>query len=215
MRPVTLPVVALIVVLASALTPALAQKLYRWTDKDGKEHYSDTLPTEAIDAAREELNKTSGSSVGQVERALTDEERALIAENAQADAEVAKRAEDQREQDRTLLSSYPSEVELQRTYSERLTLVQESVKSAQVGIVGQRDSLASLLAHATDRELAGQPVDARTLANLREAHHQVGEQQLQLVRREAEQTALQEEFDALLTRYRALRDDPPPDPPQP
>ena len=89
MRPVLLPVVvALIAVLTTP--PALAQKLYRWTDKDGKEHYSDTLPSEAIDAAREELNKTSGSTVGQVERALTPEERATLAASAEAEAELAE-----------------------------------------------------------------------------------------------------------------------------
>jgi len=213
MRLVTLAVVtALIAALGSST--AWAQKLYRWTDKDGKEHYSDTLPSEAIDAAREELNKTSGSSVGQVERALTPAERAALAETAQAEAEVAKREDDQRQRDRVLLSSYPGEAELQRSYNERLTLVAESVKSALVGIEGQRNSLGSLLAHATDRELAGQPVDAHTVANLREAHRQVGEQQLQLGRREAEQVALTQEFDAVLSRYRALKESPPEDHPR-
>ncbi len=210
MRPVLLPVVIALLVALGASSVS-AQKLYRWTDKDGKEHYSDTLPAEAIDAARDELNKASGSSVGQVERALTDAERAAIAANAQADAELAKRIDDQRQRDRVLLSSYPSEAELQRTYTERLALVEESVKSAQVGIVGQRDSLASLLAHANDRELAGQPVDARTLANLREAHRQVGDQQLQLGRREAEQAALQQEFAEVLAHYRELKESPPDD----
>lgn len=214
MRPVLLPVVvALIAALASP--PALAQKLYRWTDKDGKEHYSDTLPSEAIDAAREELNKASGSTVGQVERALTQEERATMAASAEAEAELAKRAEDQRQRDRVLLSSYPSEAELQRTYNERLTLVEESVKSAQVGIEGQRNSLASLLAHATDRELAGQPVAARTVANLREAHRQIGDQQTQLSRREAEHAALKQELDEVLSRYRALKENPPEGPAPP
>lgn len=207
MRPVTLPIVIALLAALGASSVS-AQKLYRWTDKDGKEHYSDTLPAEAIDAAREEMNKTSGSSVGQVERALTPAERAAIAANAQTVADAAKIEEDQRQRDRVLLSSYPSEVELQRTYNERLSLVEESVKSAQVGIVGQRDSLASLLAHATDRELAGQPVDARTLANLREAHRQVGDQQLQLGRREAEQAALQQEFAEVLAHYRALKESP-------
>src|SRR3546814_18328585 len=93
---------------------------------------------------------------------------------------------DRLESDRTLLSSYSSESELQSTYSERLMLVEESVKSAQVGIDSQRGSLTSLLAHATDRELAGQAVDKRPLENIGEAHRPLGEQQVALQRREAD-----------------------------
>lgn len=189
-----------------------APKLYRWTDKDGKEHYTDSLPAEAVDAARAELNKASGSTVKAVERALTDDERAQLAREAEAAAAAAKLEADKLENDRALLSSYSTESELQKTYSERLMLVGESVKSAQVGIDSQRGSLTSLLAHATDRELAGQAVDARTLTNLGEAHRQLGEQRDVLQRREAERSALQDELDTLLARYRELKANPPRDP---
>jgi hypothetical protein len=189
-----------------------APKLYRWTDKDGKEHYTDSLPAEAVDAARAELNKASGSTVAAVERALTDEERAQLTREAEAAAAAAKLDADRLENDRALLSSYSSESELQKTYSERLMLVDESVKSAHVGIESQRGSLTSLLAHATDRELAGQAVDARTSANLSEAHRQMGEQRDVLQRREAERNALQDELDTLLARYRELKANPPPEP---
>lgn len=182
-----------------------APKLYRWTDKDGNEHYTDSLPAEAVDAARAELNKASGSTVTAIERALTDEERATQAREAATAAAAAKLQADKLASDRTLLSSYSSESELQRTYAERLVLVEESVKSAQVGIDSQRGSLTSLLAHATDRELAAQPVDARTLENISEAHRQLAEQNQVLARREGERRALQGELDTLLARYRELK----------
>lgn len=207
--------VLLAVVLAAPAVQAQkdpAPKLYRWTDKDGKEHYTDSLPAEAVDAARAELNKASGSTVSKVERAMTDDERAQKAREAETAAEAAKIEADRLQNDRTLLSSYSSESELQKTYGERLMLVEESVKSAQVGIDSQRGSLASLLAHATDRELAGQAVDARTLENLGEAHRQLGEQKQILQRREAERKDLQNELDDLLARYRELKANPPAEP---
>lgn len=210
----------LAVALAAPAVQAQAQKdqapkLYRWTDKDGKEHYTDSLPAEAVDAARAELNKASGSKVAEIERAMTDDERAQMAREAAAAAAAAKLEADKLENDRNLLSSYSSESELQKTYSERLMLVEESVKSAQVGIDSQRGSLTSLLAHATDRELAGQAVDARTLENLGEAHRQLGEQKQILQRREAERQALLDELDSLLARYRELKASPPPEPKAP
>jgi hypothetical protein len=207
--------VLLAVILAAPAVHAqkdTAPKLYRWTDKDGKEHYTDSLPADAVDAARAELNKASGSTVANVERAMTDDERAQQAREAEAAAAVAKIESDRLQNDRTLLSSYSSESELQKTYSERLILVEESVKSAQVGINSQRGSLASLLAHATDRELAGQAVDARTLENLGDAHRQLGEQKHVMLRREAERKALQNELDDLLARYRELKANPPAEP---
>lgn len=203
-------IVLLMVLFVFLAAPAQAQKLYRWTDKDGKEHYSDTLPAEAIDAARAELSKSTGSTLSVVARALTDAERAQQAAAAQAAAERAKQEEEALERDRALLASYPSESELQRAYTERLLLLDESVKSAQVGIDGQHDSLDATLAYATDLELAGRPIDARTLANLRELHKQLLQQQEQLSRREAERIALKAEFEQTLARYRDLRDHPPP-----
>lgn len=203
-------IILLMVSFVFLAAPAQAQKLYRWTDKDGKAHYSDTLPAEAIDAARAELSKSTGSTLSVVARALTDAERAQQAAAAQAAAERAKQEEEALERDRALLASYPSESELQRAYTERLLLLDESVKSAQVGIDGQHDSLDATLAYATDLELAGRPIDARTLANLRELHQQLLQQQEQLSRREAERIALKAEFEQTLARYRELRDHPPP-----
>src|SRR3546814_17828959 len=93
--------VLLSVVLAAPAVQAQtdpAPKLYRWTVKDGKEHYTDSLPAEAVDAARAELNKASGSTVAAIERALTDEERAQLAREAAVVAAAAKleRSEERR-----------------------------------------------------------------------------------------------------------------------
>lgn len=201
---------ALILALGCVLATAAAaqaqkQKLYRWVDKDGKVHYSDALPPEAVDRARRELSATSGMTVDTVERALTDAERdALSAE--QAEALAAKRsAAEQAERDQMLLGSYPSEKDIERAYQERIALLEESLKASQVAIEGQRQSLASLLASAADRELSGQPVDARTVATVRETHRQIALQREQLQRHEIQRAALQQEFESTLARYRELR----------
>ena len=74
----------------SLATPAESQKLYRWVDADGKVHYSDSLPAEAVDRARRELNKNSGGTLTRVDRALTEAERA--AQQAEADRAAAEAA---------------------------------------------------------------------------------------------------------------------------
>src|SRR5688572_13272381 len=73
---------------ADAQKRAPAKKLYRWIDKDGKVQFSDSLPPEAIDQARTELNN-AGRVVADVDRAMTAEERAAA---EQAAREAAERA---------------------------------------------------------------------------------------------------------------------------
>ena len=75
---------AVAVVLAGVLAvpDASAQKLYRWVDEDGKVQYSQSLPPEAVDRARRELSARSGMTTGEVDRALSDDERAEAAAEA-------------------------------------------------------------------------------------------------------------------------------------
>lgn len=204
-----LPVSALAIcsmVLALSLLPgsAEAQKLYRWTDAEGKVHYTDTLPPEAVDQARDELNR-SGMAVNRIDRAMTAEERAALEAEA---AEAAKLAEAQAEKDKmdaVLLGSYASEGDLERAYRERFDLLEQSLEAANVGIRSQEKSLDDLLGHAASLERAGKPVPATVQSSIQAARSQVDEQRSYLVRRETEMSHLKAEYDSVLARYRELK----------
>lgn len=211
MRMPNLPAMAVAAVLAGTLLApdAAAQKLYRWVDEDGKVHYSQSLPPEAVDRARRELSARSGMTTGEVERALTDEERVeAAAETAIMDAS-RKLAEERAQRDQVLIGSYSTERDLQRAYDERFSLVDETLKATRVGIDSQRQTLASLLANAADREFGGQAVDARTRESIRETYLRLSSQQTLMQRREAERAVLEAEFDETLARYRELKGDQP------
>lgn len=204
----------LLPVLLAAAMPATAQKLYRWTDKDGNVHYTDQLPPAAARDQREELNK-QGMTVSRTERALTPEEQAT------RDAEQAKLAEQQRideekaKMDAVLIGSYPAEADLQRSYKERFDLIEQSLESARVSIRSQEKSLADMLAHAADLERNGKPVSQTVIDSITNTRAQVAEQRGYLARRESEGTALRAEFDTLLKRYRELKGLPDHAPPEP
>lgn len=204
-RTLTLLGLALAVALAPLAADAQerSRKLYRWVDADGKVHYSDSLPPEAVDQARRELSANTGLTVGEVQRSLTDEERAeLAAAEAQARSE-----EEARQRDQVLLASYPSEADLERAYQDRVKLMEETVRATQVGIEGQTQSLASILENAADRELTGQPVDARMVERIREVYRAAATQQALLQRREAERAALDQEYTETMERYRRLSEE--------
>lgn len=195
---------------ALAAAPAMAQKLYRWVDADGQVHYSDALPPEAVNQARRELSKDSGLTTAAVERALTEAERAQARAEAETAAALARQREEQNQRDRVLLNSYPSEADLQRAFDERLRLLEESTRAAQVGIDAQRTSLAALLGAAAEQEFRGERIAPRVLDLAREAQKQESELHSLLTRREAEREATEEELARTLARYRELRESPPP-----
>lgn len=197
----TLSIAAVLALLAA---PSDAQRLYRWVDADGKVHYTDTLPPEAVDSARDELNR-SGMTVNRIDRALTPEERAAAeGEAAEREREALARAEIEK-MDAVLLGSYQSEADLKRAYSERFDLLDQSLEAAQVGIRSQEKSLDDLLTHAAGLERAGKPVPATVQASITSARTQVNQQREFLTRRERERESLQQEYDTVLARYRALR----------
>lgn len=208
MKPINaLPLLAaaLAFVLASLTFDAHAQrKLYRWTDKDGKVHYTDQLPADAAKDKQEELND-QGMAVRTTDRARTPEEQAAWeAEQARLEEE-RKIAEEKAKMDSVLTSSYPTEADLARAYKERFDLLEQSLESARVGIRSQEKSLAELLAHAADLERNGKPVPPGITDTIARTRGQVNEQRAYLERRENEHKALETEYERLLERYRELK----------
>lgn len=191
--------------LALALgSAAQAQKLYRWVDQEGKVHYSDHVPPEAVEQARDELN-AQGMKVGGVDRAPTPEELAERDARLQREAELALQAAEQEKRDQVLLTSYDSEQSLERAYRERFDLLEQSLGAARVGIESQEKSLSDLLAHGAGLERAGKTVPEGISQSIATARRQVQEQRSYMERRESEKVELQAEYDDVLARYRALR----------
>lgn len=203
MRPVALVVSALVLSLLSAT--AFAQKLYRWVDAEGKVHYTDTLPPEAVDQAREEISR-SGTTVNRVERALTAEERAAQEAEAAENARLAAIKAEQDKMDAALTGSYATEADLARAYRERFDLLDQSLEAARVGIRSQERSLEEQLAHAAALERGGKPVPATVQSTIEAARKQVEDQREFLRRRESERQNLQTEYDDILQRYRLLKE---------
>src|SRR3546814_17752408 len=63
--------------------------------------------------------------------------------------------------DLAMVESYATQDDLRRAYGERITLVEESLKTSRLGLVNLRQSLLSLLRQAADLELQSKPVQDR------------------------------------------------------
>jgi len=193
-----------------AAAPAAAQqkpanrKLYCW-DQNGQRVCSDTLPPEALDRAREEISATSGLRTAEVERALTDEERARAAlDQAQRLADEAA-AQTRRRTEQALLLSFPNEDDLRRVFNERTDIIENNVRMAAYNVASLRQGLLNLLRTASDQELAGTQVAATAAENIRARHRELLQQQRMQRNFEHQRVELDQEVAETLERYRTLK----------
>lgn len=180
-------------------------KLYRWVDKQGKVHYDQALPPEAVDQARREFNARTGTATGSVDRALTPEERAQQAAAAQAALAAGAAAGEQKRQEDIMMASYSTEADLTRTYSERIALLKLTKEATELSIRSLSENLATILAQASDAELGGRKVMDERVRTIREMHAEKLKQQAFQLSRAAELEALNTEYARVLARYRELR----------
>jgi hypothetical protein len=206
MRGKTILGLALVAALVAGAAQAQTKgKLYRWVDKDGKVHFDDHIPPEAVNQARTEYNPNSGNATAQIERALTPEERAKIAADAAAAAEANKHEEEMKHMESVMLQTYSTENDLRRAYGERVNLLKTTLESTDVSIKNVRENLAMMLQQASDTELGGRRVTDDRVKAIRELHDEYRKQQQFQANRRVELEALNSEFARMLNRYRELK----------
>lgn len=178
------------------------KKLYKWTDQEGNVHYSDQIPPEAKEYARERLSD-QGVAVERTDRAMTPEE--LAAQKAAADkAEAeAKVAEEQRKADEALINSYASEEDLTRAYKQRLDLLGQTIDARHIEIAAREQSLQTLVAQAAEMERSGRAVSDALKQMIASERVEIDRQKAFLVKKEAEKITAKTDYDRDMARYKS------------
>ncbi len=202
----------LLLALCAALAPAAlaqkaeapAKKLYCWNE-NGQRVCSDALPADAVNRARDEINAKSGMRTAEVQRALTDEERALAASDAEQRKVDLAAEETRRRTEKAMLQSYQSEEELRRVFNERIGIVDNSVRTARYNVTSLREGLVTLLQSAGDRELSGEAVGPEMANNIRKRHAELLRQLQLQASFETQRVELDQEIADIMRRYRELK----------
>ncbi len=204
--PASLLLTAAFAVVATVLGVAQAKepekRLYRWTDADGKVHYTDSLPPEVVDKARQELSAQTGLVREAVGQAMPEKERRAAEALAQSAAEQQARRENNRRADEAKVSSFRTENELRAAYAQRTVMIDDNLASLRAAIAAQRGSLTEQLQIAGDAELSGRPVLERTAKAIEDMRREAGNQEQTVALRSAEKQMLQEELDRLVALFR-------------
>lgn len=198
---------ACVLLLATATAAAqdkAAKKIYCW-EEDGHKVCGDALPADAVDAARTEISARTGIAVRSLERAPTDEERAAATDARKQAARDAEAEAAAKRRDLAMVESYATEDDLRRAYGERITLVEESLKTSRLGLVNLRQSLLSLLRQAADLELQSKPVRKALGDNIQRQHGDLLRQQAILEQQARDRASLGSDLEQALERYRSLK----------
>lgn len=204
--------VALCVALAPAagaqqkkkLPPGGNKKLYCWNE-NGQRVCSDALPPGAENLARDEISARSGLRTGQVQRALNEEERAVAASDENQRQVDLAALETRKRTDQAMLSSYQTEEQLRRVFGERISIVENSIRTARYNVVSLREGLVSMLQTAGDRELDGKPVNPELAGGISGRHRELLRQQQLQAGFERQRVELDAEIADIMRRYRELK----------
>jgi hypothetical protein len=111
--------------------------------------------------------------------------------------------------DVVMLSSYETEGELVRAFNDRIGLLKSSLQSAVIGVRSLHNNLVDQLTSASEAELDHRKIISKRADQIAALHRELLKQEAFQTQRQAEYTALNEEFKQALARYRELRSKPP------
>lgn len=195
---------------ATVLTAAVAMlagggtaraAMYKWVDEKGVVHYTDTLPPEAVDKARVELNK-QGVQVKKTDKALTPEQRRAIEQDAQQQKAVARQQEEVARRDRALMSSYTTEAEIDLARNRSLQTINNVVQSTLA--YSEQLSKRKTEVEAKREEMKGKPVVAVLDRELESIDAELARQADLIAQKKRETEMVVAKYDADKQRWREL-----------
>lgn len=190
-------VLLLVMLLAASASGNSGRKFYRWTDSQGKTHFSDQLPLEAIRKGHRVVDER-GMTVEVREPPKTAEER------AREKSEAAAR-ERQARKDRELLMTYSSERQLLEVRDKRLESADLIISINAKQLAELEDQLAEVEQQIAKLNKAGRKPSQRLLEQQEALAERVKNKRDYLEQRRRERQEIVEQFKADLKRFRELQ----------
>lgn len=183
---------------------AEAGEVYKWVDKDGNVHYSNTPPPEAAQRERQVLDE-SGRVTETLEAPMTPAE---IEAERRRQAELAEQERLEKERaarDRMLLQTYTAVDEMEMARDGRIAALEAQVKVVSGTIASLEQQLAELDQRADTIRKAGNPVPEALEQQIETTRQELLDNQKFLLARQQEQNEIRKKFDADIARFKELK----------
>ena len=196
-----IPVIFLLLVAGSL---DLSARTYRWTDADGKVHYSDRLPAEHIRGARSHLDE-QGLETKRIDAAKTEIELAREAELKRLREEEKRLIEEQRERDRVLIRTFRNEDDIVMAMNGKLVSIDTSIQIDRTNIHRLKLKLAGMQKSAADTERQGHKVSNNYLKEIESTRKTLRDAHANIIRKEQHKELIREKHNADKKRFRELK----------
>lgn len=194
-----------ITILLMTSAGVLAQDVYKWVDKNGEVHYSQTLPPERAGEAHDRLTR-DGLLAERIDRVKTADELAELEVQREQERELAKQERIQAQQDRLFLAAYPTEEDVQRTIETRRETVMSERNSVESLIEQSRSRFIATVQQAAEFERTGKPVPEYLVERIDKSRTGIRELNRRLDEIDKRLTSLDDELASELARHRRLTD---------
>lgn len=189
--------------LAFSTLPVQAE-LFKWTDENGKVHYSDKVPPNQSRHQRDVLNE-QGMTVKKVEAARTAEQLKEDEKQARLLEEQKRKDKKQAAYDKMLLDSYLNEEGLIDTRDAKISAIENIIRASNITLKSQEQRLMELRKKAADHERGSKSVPETVLNQIYNVKDQIQKTHDYIARKQIEQKETRNKYDEDIQRYRALK----------
>ena len=176
--------------------------VYRWVDEDGKVNYGDKPPPET-DNAHSLLN-SRGLLISDVERAKTKEQLAKEAKIAEQKRQRQVELQKKLQRDSVLLRTFTTERDLLLTRDDRLIAIDSAIQLSERRIRGWNTKLVKLDSQIESHDSADK-VPVKLQNDRDQLYRRITGSESYMFEKLDERKRTSEQFEADLTRYRALK----------
>ena len=175
---------------------------YKWIDDKGIVHYSDKMPSDAVNAGHVELDG-QGRRVKKVDRALTPDELRARADQLEKQKQEAKLREIGARRDRALLASYTREEDLDLARARALSTIESQTQSSRL----YASQLTKRQQELTEKKqaLGDKPVPVALERELESVDTELAKTNALIETKQQESLAVAAKYDTEKQRWRALR----------
>ncbi len=184
--------------------PAASAKFYKWVDAEGNVYYSDKIPPNHAEHAREEMS-TQGVTVKETPRAQTQEEFDKELELERLRVEQKRLIEKQRETDRVLLRTFRSEDDIILAQDGKLASIDVMIQLTQSSIRRLQSKLTQLQKRAASLERSGKKVPDKLLAHVNITLNNINKGYTTIEYKEQNKQNIRDVFNRDLKRFLALK----------
>ena len=176
--------------------------VYKWVDEQGVTHYGDHIPPE-YSAQEQHVINSQGVEISRLEAQKTPEQLA-------AEDQKKAEAEQNRNRDRNLLTTYASVQEIERLRDQRVTLVSDQIKvtSQFLEVLNGRlqklrDGSTHFKPYSADPNAPAMP--DQFAEDLVRVGNDIRTQQQNLREKHSEETAMSKQFESDIERFKELK----------